>query len=331
MGRQSFGAACDTLTRRAPSCPRMAAAPSRGALVAAFASVYVIWGSTYLAIRFAVADMPPFLMAGARWLFAGIGLLAWRLAATRERPTWREWRGAGIVGLLLVVGGNGLVSFAEIVVPSSLAALLVAIVPMWVALFGWGLTGRAPGWRVALGVAFGVAGVALLVGPAALDALRGGSTLLVGIGIVLGATLAWSAGSLYSRRAPLPKDALLGAAMEMVVGGVALALLGLATGEAPRVDLAAVTWRGWASLAFLALFGSIVAYSAYVWLLKVARPELVATYAFVNPVVAVMLGVALAGETFTPLTGAAAALIVVAVALVVTAPKPQAPPAPVDA
>ena len=301
-------------------------------VAAAFAAVYLIWGSTYLGIRFAIETMPPLLMAGARWILAGGALLAWRYAATRERPTWPQVRTAVIVGTLLIFGGNGLVSVAQQWVPSGITALVIAIVPVWIAVLEWvGPAKQRPTPRVALGIGLGVVGVAFLVGPAAILAVGGaGVAGLLGLGLILVATVSWANGSLYSRRAPRAKDLLLGAALQMVAGGVVLTLVGLAMGEGARVDLAGVSAKSWLAWGFLVLFGSIVAYSAYVWLLQVVRAELVATYAFVNPIVAVLLGVAFAGERFTAGTAFVAALIVAAVALIVTAPRPQpAPPAPV--
>jgi drug/metabolite transporter (DMT)-like permease len=308
------------------------APPRRLALVAAFAAVYVIWGSTYLAIRFAVADMPPFLMAAARWLVAGSALYAYRRFVARDAaPRAIHWRSALVVGALLVVCGNGVVSWAEQLVPSSITALLIAIVPVWIALYLWASTRARPHWRVAAGILVGLAGVAFLVAPQ----LRQGDGEVAGLAVLLVATVAWTAGSMYSRRAALPPSALLGASMEMLCGGALLALVGLARGEAPRVHLASVGEPAWIGFAFLVLFGSLVGYSCYVWLLQVARPELVATYAFVNPVVAVVLGTVIAGESLTRLTLVAAGLIVVAVAVVTTAPRraamePAAVPAVAD-
>jgi len=301
--------------------------PGTAALVAAFAAVYVIWGSTYLAIRFAVESLPPFLMASSRWIVAGVALYLWRRAAGDARPALLHWRSAAIVGALLIVGGNGLVSWAEQTVESHLAALLVAIVPVYIALLSWGATGARPGWRTLAGIVLGLAGVAVLVLPGFLSA-QGATVTAWGLLAVLLASFLWSTGSLYSRKAPLPASPLLGASMEMIAGGVLLAVVGLARGEASHVDLAAVSARSWIALAFLALFGSVVAYSAYVWLLKVSRPELVATYAFVNPIVAVALGVVLAGEAVSGATLLAAALIVAAVAIVVTSPAPRGPAEP---
>lgn len=306
--------------------------PSRLLIAAAFAAVYVIWGSTYLAIHYAVETIPPFLMAAARWIPAGVLLYAWRRARGDPAPTLVQWRTAFIVGGLLIVGGNGLVSVAQQTVPSGITSLLVASVPLWIAVMDWVGPARVrPTPRVAFGIALGLVGVGVLVGPDALLAIGGRG--IAGVGgslLILLAAFLWANGSLYSRRAPRPASPLLGAAMQMLAGGLLLTLGGLAMGEASRLDVASIAPASWWALAFLALFGSIVAYSSYVWLLQVVRPEQAATYAFVNPVVAVMLGVFVAGEALTPRILVVGALIVVAVALIVTAPKRPAP-APPDA
>ncbi|HET6404199.1 MAG TPA: EamA family transporter [Candidatus Thermoplasmatota archaeon] len=299
-------------------------------IVAAFAAVYVIWGSTYLAIRYAVEDMPPFLMAAGRWIIAGVILYAWRRLAGDPAPTLRNWGAAAIVGTALILGGNGLVSWAEIWVPSSLAALIIAIVPLWFALLVWWREGTIPTARVWAGILLGLLGVALLFGPSIAESVGGSSTMLWGTLAILGATISWAAGSVYSKKAPLPKSILLTASMQMIAGSAALALVGVSTGELARVDLASVELRAWLSFWFLVFLGSIVAFSAYVWLLQVVRTELVATYAFVNPIVAVVLGVVFAGEPFSTGTLIASALIVAGVALVVTGGRrqPATPPPP---
>lgn len=296
------------------------------AIVLAFAAVYLIWGSTYLAIRFAVEEMPPFLMASARWLVAGGLLFAWRRIAGDPLPTLREWRSASVVGIALILGGNGLVSWAEQWVPSALAALLIAIVPMWIAIILWARTKERPSARIGGGILLGFAGVVTLFAPALGEAFGGATALLFGIAAIMVATISWASGSLYSRTAILPKSTLMSVAIQMLAGGAILGIVGAALGEGARVDLAGVTSRGWISFGFLAIFGSIVAFSAYIWLLKQVPPSLVATYAFVNPIVAVLLGVLLGKEAFTSLTIVASALIVVGVALVVTAPKPMPRP-----
>ena len=301
-------------------------------ILAAFLAVYVIWGSTYLAIRFGVETMPPFLMASARWLLAGAALYAWRRAAGDARPTARHWLSASIIGIALVVGGNGLVSWAQQWVPSSLAALIIAIVPLWITLILWARTKVPPAMRAAAGILLGLAGVAFLFGPALVAGLNGSLSFFLGTLAILGATLSWASGSIYSRTARTHPSILLAAAMQMLAGGAVLGIAGLGFGEATRVDLDAITLRSWLSFAFLVLFGSIVAYSAYVWLLRTVRAELVATYAFVNPIVAVALGTLIAGEALTAWTLLASALIIVGVGLVVTAgpprPAPNTTPAP---
>lgn len=297
-------------------------------ILGAFLAVYLIWGSTYLAIKYAVETMPPFLMASARWLLAGAVLYGVRRASGDARPTARHWLSAAIIGIALVVGGNGLVSWAQQWVPSSLAALLIAIVPLWITLIAWAKTKVAPTVRAASGILLGLAGVALLFGPAVVAGLQGSISFFLGTVAILIATISWASGSMYSRGAKTHPSILCGASMQMLAGGAALAIIGLASGEAARVDLGGVAARSWWSFAFLVVLGSIVAYSAYVWLLREVRAELVATYAFVNPVVAVLLGTLIAREPFGPLTLAASALIVLGVALVVTGGRRATPPQP---
>lgn len=302
-------------------------------LVAAFVAVYIIWGSTYLAIRFADATLPPFLMAGARFLIAGALLYGWMRLRGATRPTRDHWTSALIVGLLLLVGGNGVVVWAERVVPSSLAALLISMVPIWMALMDWLRPGGArPSLATLSGLALGFAGVALLIGPGA-----GGSATFNPLyaGIVVLASISWAAGSLYSRGAKMPPAPLLGTAMEMVVGGVVLLALGLVTGEPGQLNPRAVSAQSALAFLFLIIFGSLIAFSAYVWLLRNAAPTRVATYAYVNPVVAVFLGWAFDNEQLTGRTLLAAAVIVAGVLVITTfrrrdaqvagVPAPEAP------
>jgi drug/metabolite transporter (DMT)-like permease len=291
--------------------------PGRSQLVAAFAVVYVIWGSTYLAIRFAIETLPPFFMAAARFLVAAglMGLWAWRRRAAPS--SWRQVRAAAVVGLLLLLGGNGGVVWAEQGIDSGLAALLVATVPLWVvgleSLLRWRRRPRLP---LLLGIGGGLAGIALLVGPAELAGSR--RVDVVGAGAVVLAALLWSAGSLYASRAELPPSPRRATAWEMLAGGIGLVLAGLVTGEAGRLDLAAVSGTSLLAVAYLVVFGSLVAFSAYVWLLRVAPPSKVATYAYVNPVVALLLGWSMAGEQLTVRTLVAAAAILLSVVLIVT-------------
>jgi drug/metabolite transporter (DMT)-like permease len=291
--------------------------PTRLRVAAAFAAVYVLWGSTYLAIRFALESLPPFWMASSRFLIAGTLLYVWARRRGEPAPTRIHWRSALIVGGLLLMGGNGGVVWAEQRVPSGLAALLVATVPLWmVMLDGAGRGWRRPPVQVLLGIGLGLAGVALLVGPGKFAGGLGVDPL--GAGALLLGALCWATGSLYSRRAPLPPSPLLGTAMEMLGGGACLAVAGLVSGEWGRLDLAAATPRSLLAVGYLVVFGSLVGFTAYVWLLRVSTPPLVATYAYVNPVVAVLLGWAFAGEPVTARTLVAAAVIVGAVVLITT-------------
>lgn len=311
-------------------------APSRATVVLAFAAVYLVWGSTYLAIRFALETLPPFLMVGSRYLVAGGLLFGWawlRGGLRREGPASGgsakplspvTWRAALIAGGLLLVGGNGGVVWAEYLgVPSGLAALIVSTVPLWVVVLEWlgprsVRTGR-PGRPVAVGVLLGLAGVVLLLGPSKLSA--GGMSLLGGL-VVVGASLSWAYGSVISRRLALPSSPLLGTAMEMLAGGALLLLLGFATGEPGRVAWEQISARSLWALVYLILFGSLVAFTSYVYLLKVVPTSKVATYAYVNPVVALFLGWGLAGEALGPRTLVAAAVILGAVVLITTFRRP---------
>lgn len=283
-------------------------------VVAAFAAVYIIWGSTYLAIRFADETMPPFVMASARFLIAGGLLYAWLRLRGTPRPLRVHWKSALIIGGLLLAFGNGLVSFAELQVPSSLAAVLVAMVPLWMALLDWLRPGGArPPAGVLVGLAIGFGGVALLVtqGNAA-----GGTLTIVGVGTLLVATICWATGSLYARNAPLPKSPLMGTATEMLAGGAILLVFATVTGEWGQLNVGGISAASSLALAFLIVFGSLVAFTAYVWLLRNVSSARVSTYAYVNPAVAVFLGWALAGEAITPRTLLATAVIIGAVALI---------------
>jgi len=293
------------------------AAPPRAQLLLAFAAVYVIWGSTYLAIRFAIETLPPFLMAGVRFLIAGSILYGWMRLRGTPRPTKAEWRSTAIIGALLLAGGNGGVVWAEQFVPSGVAALLVATVPFWMVLLEWLRPGgERPSGGVVAGLLLGFVGLMLLVGP---GEWAGGGVNLLGAGALMLATLAWASGSIYSRGATLPAAPLLTTAMEMLAGGALLMLMGLGTGELAAIDVGAVSGRSLAALGYLIIFGSLIGFTAYVWLLGVAAPAKVSTYAYVNPVVAVLLGWALAGEPLTARVAVAVAVILGAVAVITLA------------
>jgi drug/metabolite transporter (DMT)-like permease len=288
----------------------------RASLVAIWSAltvVYLVWGSTYLAIRFAVETTPPFLMAAARFIISGGCLLVWRRAAGDARPTALEWRNAAIIGFFLLVGGNGGVVWAAQFIPSSLSALLVATVPLWMALIDTLRPGgKRPGLKSALGILIGFCGAALLVGWSAGNA---GAMNLAGAAAVVLASILWAAGSLYGRTAPLPASLLLATGMEMLIGGIAQIFIAMALGEWSSFDPAAVSKRSALALVYLTVIGSC-AFVAYTWLLRVAPTPLVATYAYVNPLVAVLLGYFLADEPMSARTLFAAALVIGSVILV---------------
>ncbi len=290
--------------------------PTRGRVALAFAAVYVLWGSTYLAIRFGIETIPPFLMAGTRHLIAGLLLYTWMRSRGTPRPSATHWRSATIIGGLMLLGGNGLVTWAEQRVPSGLAALIVASVPIWMAVLE-GFEKRArPGGAVIAGLLLGLAGIALLVAPGRFAG--NGHVDPIGALALLTAALCWSIGSLYSRRVPLPASTFTATAMEMIAGGTWLWVAGLLFGEGSRLHLSAISMRSAVSLAYLILFGSLIGFTAYVWLLKATTAARVSTYAYVNPIVAVVLGTLFAGEVITARVAIAAFVIVGSVALIIT-------------
>jgi drug/metabolite transporter (DMT)-like permease len=278
--------------------------------------VYVVWGSTYLAIRYVVESAPPLLSAGLRFLVAALLLTAWLLVRRGPaglRATPRQLRGAAATGVLLLVGGNGLVTLGELAgVPSSLAALLIAVVPLWVVLLRAG-TGDRPPVGTVVGVALGFVGVAVLLLPGA----RPEGVALLPVAAILASSVLWSVGSFVATRVALPEAALLTTTVQMYAGGAGLVLGGLLRGESVA-DLSQTSTASALALAYLVVFGSIVAFTAYSWLLGVAPVSQVSTYAYVNPVVAVVLGAALADETVGPATVVGGGVTVLAVAVVVT-------------
>lgn len=288
----------------------------------ALSIVYAVWGSTYLAIRVAINTLPPLLMAGVRFLIAGTVLFLWAIRRgdrDADRPEPAQWAAAAIVGGALLLGGNGMVVLAERTVPSGTVALLVATVPLWMVVIGRLAFGDRLGLQAALGFLLGFAGLVLLVGlpgPGSLD--RAGVTF----GLL--APLAWAAGSLYSRRARLPARPLVSTAMQMIAGGLLLAVTGIARGELSGLDPSAFSLRSLLALGYLIVFGSWLGFSAYVWLLRAAPVSIVSTYAYVNPVVAVLLGWAILAEPIGARTLVAGAIIIVAVALIVTGGSVQA-------
>ena len=297
------------ISAEALPAPRLA--PTRLGVLLAFAAVYLIWGSTYLGIRVAVQSLPPFLLAGARSFSAGaVMLLVLRLRGARA-PSALEWRRAALAGMLMLSLGNGLVTWAEKYIPSNLAALSIAAVPSYVALLDWLRPGGTrPARRVLIGVLIGLLGMLLLLrpDPSALST----SSWLPQLALVL-AGAAWATGSLYARYQKLYPNAAVAGAQEMLAGGGALLLVSLLRGEWHGFTPRAVTVQGWLAFAYLTVFGSMVAFSAFSWLVGNTTPARVSTTAYVNPAVAVVLGWLVLGEPLQPVSLAGGALILCAV------------------
>jgi drug/metabolite transporter (DMT)-like permease len=306
-----------TIGQQSPAALRSAPPARRipGPVWAALAIVYVVWGSTYLGIRIVVETMPAFLSAGARFVCAGLllaGIVAWRQGAAALKVTRAQLTSAALVGLLLLLGGNGLVVLAETSIPSGLAALLVAVVPAWVVLLRTGF-GERPGLGAYAGVLLGFAGLAVLTLPGLSGDVRIGGVLTVIV-----AALLWSVGSFSSSKIPMPKNPFAASAYEMIAGGLGCLLVGLIRGEQRGLDLGAFSTRSWVALAYLVVFGSIIAFTAYAWLLHTAPLSLVATYAYVNPVVAVLLGALILNEQLTWPIAVGGAVVVAGVFLIVS-------------
>jgi drug/metabolite transporter (DMT)-like permease len=263
-------------------------------IVLALVCVYIFWGGTYLGMKFAVETMPPFLMAGIRFSIAGwILYIVYRLKG-EKRPSLEEWKNAGIVGSLLLLGGNGVVAWAEQQVPSSIASVLVATVPLWITAFSYISGAKKPSAGSIIGILLGLCGIGALVwnsnGMASQSADPGGILAL------LFASISWSAGSMYSRKAKLPSAPLLSTGVQMIVGGILLLIAAAFHGDYRGFDPSVISTQSWIALGYLVIFGSLIGYTAYIWLLKNAEPSVVSTYAFVNPIVAVFLGWLLADE-----------------------------------
>lgn len=291
-----------------------------GAVWTALALVYVVWGSTYLAIRIVVRTMPPFLSAGARFLVAGLlllGLVALRYGPGALRATRGQAASAVVVGLLLVLGGNGLVVLAETSVPSGLAALLIAAVPMWLVVLRTA-TGDRPPLRTLGGVLLGFAGLAVLTAPGVTGEVR-----LSGVVLVVVASVLWSLGSFSASKLSLPDNPFTGSGYQMLAGGAGGIVVALVRGEHRSLDRASFSTASWLALGYLVLFGSLVAFTAYVWLLRAAPLSLVATYAYVNPVVAVALGALILDEALTVPILVGGAIVVVAVCVIVSTERRQ--------
>jgi len=289
--------------------------PSRLKLALAFAAIYIIWGSTYLGIRYAIETLPPLLMAGTRFIIAGAALYTWARLRGATHTERINWRAALVIGGLLLLGGNGAVVLAERSVPSGLAALLIATEPLMIVLLDWVRPGGArPSGRISLGLILGLIGMVVLIGPVGITG--SGEVSFAGAALLIAATLSWATGSLYAARTKLAASPLMAAAMQMLAGGALLLLAGLAAGEASRFDPSQASLRSIGAFVYLIIFGSLLAFTSYSWLLRVTPPSLASTYAYVNPVVAVLLGWAIAGESLSLRMLVAATVIIAAVVII---------------
>lgn len=288
---------------------------SKRTLWIAFAAVYVVWGSTYLAIKYAVQTIPPYLMGGSRFLLAGVILFVWARSRGAEKPSRRQWRDAAIVGTLLLCGGNGAVAWAEQRVPSGITALLVASVPLWMVVIDWLRPhGKRPPLVVGFGLIVGLGGVAILALPGATHS-SGGIDPIGALMLLLG-SISWAAGSIYSRHGSRPTSAEMATALQMIAGSVALFVVAIVAGEVGRFHPSAVTMASFVGWSYLVTFGALIGFTAYIYLLRETTPAKATTYAYVNPIVAVVLGWMIAGEPITPRTVVAAAIILASVAMI---------------
>ncbi|MCK9425193.1 MAG: EamA family transporter [Ignavibacteriaceae bacterium] len=291
--------------------------PSRYQLISAFAAVYIIWGSTYLAIKFAIISFPPFLMAGFRFLISSVIIFGIARFFSKEKIKLNFWKDAFIIGGALLLGGNGGVVWAEQYVPSGLTALIVATVPIWMVLFDWlHPHGNKPTWKIIIGLVLGFAGLLIMISPTTI--LSGEKVNLYGAGALLFATCSWAAGSVYSRRADLPKSKFLTVAMEMFAGGILLLLAGTIFGEWNNFHIASLSTQSITAFFYLIAFGSVIGFTSYIWLLDAVGPARASTYAYVNPVIAVLLGWLIGGEEITSRIFFAAFFIILGVVFIIT-------------
>ncbi|HAX70170.1 MAG TPA: EamA family transporter [Anaerolineales bacterium] len=289
----------------------------------ALLSLYIVWGSTYLGIKVAIETIPPFFHASVRFFISGLILLIWQRAVGSEMPTRKQWISTAIIGNLLLLGGNGLVSWAEQFIPSGIAALIIATVPLFlVILEALRPGGVKPTWQAIVGLIIGFVGIFILVGPAELS---GSESKLDPFGVIalLSACVLWAFGSTYSKSADLPKSSLMTTGAEMLMGSVGLLIVSLLTGELNGWNPAEVSSRSLIGLVYLITIGSIVGFGSYIWLLQNAPISLVATYAYVNPIVAVILGFFFANEALEPRIWLATAIIIGAVIFINSRGKPQ--------
>jgi drug/metabolite transporter (DMT)-like permease len=282
----------------------------------ALIALYIVWGSTYLAIRFSVETIPPFLHASLRFLISGAILFIWRRMAGDPVPTKGNWKSTAIVGTLLLLGGNGLVALAEKNVPSGIAALMISTSPFWLVMFeSFRTGGTKPNWQSILGLVIGFTGVFFLIGPAEITG-SGQKFDTFGVILLLCAPFLWSLGSIYARGADMPKSTLMSTGMQMLAGAASLFIVSVVTGELNGFSFGDVSMRSWWGLIYLITFGSLVGFVSYGWLLHNAPVSLLSTYAYVNPVVAVFLGWLLANEELNARIAVASAIIIGAVIMI---------------
>jgi len=292
---------------------------TKAQIILGFLTIYLVWSSTYLAIRFVVETIPPFMMAGLRFLLGGMLFYGWAKLRGAGNPQKKHWLPMGLIGLGLIVGGNGGVSWAEQVVPSGLTALMIAVVPLWIVLADWIRPGgKRPGGIVMLGLALGFIGMLFLINPLNISSERDIDPL--GAAVLVFATMSWATGSIYSRHATAPKSQILGVGMQMLIGGAALLVISGLSGELANFDPAQITTKSLIAFVYLTTIGSF-AFGVYLWLLKASTPAKVATYAYVNPVLALVLGTVFAAEPFALWTFGCSLVIVTAVAIIVSAKK----------
>lgn len=288
-------------------------------VLAAFFLIYVVWGSNFLAIRYAIETIPPFFLMGVRSLLAGVCLYLWARLRSAEPPTLAHWRAAAAVGVLLFLGCHGLLAWAQGRVPSGVAALGMATLPVWMTLLDWvWASAPRPGLAVWLGLALGLLGLGVLIGPGSWS----GAVDATGLLVIQASGFSWALGSIKARRSHLPRSVVLSTGMQLMAGGAALLVVALASGEIVGFDLRAVSARSMLGFAYMVGAASIMAFTAYVWLLRVSTPSRVASYGFVNPLVAVVVGSAVGGEPLTARTALAAVLILAAVAAILSGRRP---------
>lgn len=287
----------------------------RAQVLAAFFLIYVVWGSNFLAIRYAIETIPPFLLMGVRSALAGLCLYAWARTRSAPAPTLAHWRAAGVVGAMLFLGCHGLLAWAQGRVPSGMAALGMATLPLWMTLLDWLWAGAPrPSAAVWVGLALGLLGLSVLIGPGS----WGGAVDPIGLLVIQVSGFSWALGSVTARRSDLPKSVVLSTGMQLIAGGCTLIAVALVLGEVTTFDIRAVSWRSLAGFTYMVVGASILAFTAYVWLLRISTPSRVGSYAFVNPLVAVLLGSAVGGEPLTQRTALAGVLILAAVAAILT-------------